>query len=118
MTSFSAVLAFGVVACVAGVAAPASAQSSAQSSAALQLTTGKVVTDPAGAFISVSVKNGTTAPISETYVACEFFAGNRALGKSSTTLFSIVPGVTGTDQVRLLGGTSANRATCAITGHK
>ncbi|MFG1373490.1 hypothetical protein V5F32_15050 [Xanthobacter oligotrophicus] len=114
MKSFSAVLAFGVAACVAGVAAPASAQSSA----ALQLTTGKVITDPAGAFISVSVKNGTPAPISEAYVACEFFAGNRALGKSSTTLFSIVPGVTGTDQVRLLGGTSANRATCSITGHK
>ncbi|MCG5235080.1 hypothetical protein [Xanthobacter oligotrophicus] len=113
MKSFSAVLAFGVAACVAGVATPASAQT-----AALQLTTGKVITDPAGAFISVSVKNGTTAPISEAYVACEFFAGNRALGKSSTTLFSIVPGVTGTDQVRLLGGTSANRATCSITGHK
>ena len=113
MKSFSAVLACGIAACVAGGAAPASAQT-----AALQLTTGKVVTDPAGAFISVSVKNGTAAPIAEAYVACEFFAGSRALGKSSTTLFSIVPGVTGTDQVRLLGGTSANRATCAITGHK
>ncbi|MET3354666.1 hypothetical protein V5F34_12860 [Xanthobacter autotrophicus] len=117
MKSFSTVLALsvavGIGAGVAGFAAPAAAQT-----AALQLTTGKVVTDPAGAFISVSVKNGTTAPISETYVACEFFAGNRALGKSSTTLFSIVPGVTGSDQVRLLGGTSANRATCAITGHK
>ncbi|MFG1378063.1 hypothetical protein [Xanthobacter autotrophicus] len=117
MKPFSAVLAFGIAACVGacvtGLAAPALAQT-----AALQLTTGKVITDPAGAFISVSVKNGTTAPISEAYVACEFFAGNRALGKSSTTLFSIVPGVTGSDQVRLLGGTSANRATCTITGHK
>ncbi|MDI4657188.1 hypothetical protein [Xanthobacter autotrophicus] len=118
MKPFSAVLALsfavGIGACVTGLAAPAWAQSSA----ALQLTTGKVITDPAGAFISVSVKNGTTALVSEAYVACAFFAGNRALGKSSTTLFSIVPGVTGTDQVRLLGGTSANRATCAITGHK
>ncbi|MDI4664569.1 hypothetical protein K9U40_09565 [Xanthobacter autotrophicus] len=107
-----AVLAVGA-AWVGGLAGPAWAQSST-----LQLTTGKVITDPAGAFISVSVKNSGAATVSEAYVACEFFAGSRALGKSSTTLFSIVSGVTGTDQVRLLGGTSANRATCAITGHK
>lgn len=95
------------------IAVPASADP-----ANLQLKPGKVFTDAAGAYVSVAVKNVGTATVSEAYVTCEFFAGNRSLGKAATTLFSIVAGVTGTDQVRLLGGTSATRATCAITGQK
>lgn len=96
-----------------GVATPALAED-----ATLHLTTGKVYTDAAGAYVTVSVKNAGAAPVAEVFVGCEFFAGDRSLGKSSTTLFSIVPGVTGTDQVRLLGGTRATRSTCAITGQK
>lgn len=94
-------------------AAPAMAQT-----ATLQLTPGKIFTDAAGAYVSVAVKNSGPATVAEVYVSCEFFAGNRSLGKASTTVFSIVSGVTGTDQVRLLGGTGATRASCAITGQK
>lgn len=84
----------------------------------LVLTPGKVFTDAAGAYVTVSVKNAGAQIAPETYVSCAFFNGKKALGKSATTLFSIVPGLTGTDQVRLLGATGANRAECAITGQK
>lgn len=86
--------------------------------AGLELTPGKIYTDAAGAYVSVAVKNTDSYTVSEVYVTCEFFAGNRSLGKASTTLFSIVSGVTGTDQVRFLGGTNATRATCTLTGQK
>ncbi|MFG1346002.1 hypothetical protein V5F59_14000 [Xanthobacter autotrophicus DSM 431] len=109
MKPFSTLLA-GLLLVVAG---PALADA-----ATLQLTPGKVFTDAAGAYVSVAVKNTGSATVAEAYVTCEFFAGSRSLGKSSTTLFSIVGGVTGTDQVRLLGGTSAKSAKCAITGQK
>ncbi len=84
----------------------------------LELTPGKIYTDAAGAYVSVAVKNTGTATVAEVKVNCEFFAGKRSLGKSSTTLFSIVGGVTGTDQVRFLGGTSATSATCTLAGQK
>ena len=82
----------------------------------LELTSGKVLTDPAGAFVSVQVKNTGTIVLAQIVVSCEFFtAKNKSLGTSSTTLFSTVPGVTGADQVRLMGATSATSAKCAIT---
>ncbi|MEP9354408.1 hypothetical protein ABLE93_12500 [Xanthobacter sp. KR7-65] len=103
--------------------ATASAQTQAQTAVpspadGLQLTAAKVYTDAAGAYVSVAVKNTGAKTVSEVFVTCEFFAGKRSLGKSSTTVFSIVGGLTGTDQVRLLGGSSANRTNCAITGQK
>lgn len=114
MKPFSTVLA--VLLCASAASAftvPAFADT-----ANLQLTPGKVFTDAAGAYVSVAVKNTGPATVAEAYVTCSFFAGSRSLGKASTTVFSIVSGVTGTDQVRLLGGNSANKATCAITGQK
>lgn len=108
--SFSAILA------AAALAAPAPA--ALAQPAGLLLTPGKIYTDAAGAYVSVAVKNTGPATVAEAYVSCEFFAGRRSLGKSSTTVFSIVSGVTGTDQVRLLGGTAATRATCALTGQR
>lgn len=86
--------------------------------AGLELTAGQVRTDPAGAYVTVAVKNTGTEVVAQTQVNCAFFASKKALGKSSTVLFAIVPGVTGTDQVRMLGATSANRAECAIAGQK
>ncbi len=83
--------------------------------AGLKLTFGKVVTDPAGAFVSVQVANTGTLTLSQIVVTCQFFAGKTALGSSYTTLFSSFPGITGQDQVRLIGATTANKATCAIT---
>lgn len=90
----------------------------AAAAAGLELTAAAVRTDPAGAYVTVAVKNTGTEVAAQTLVNCTFFANKKALGKSSTTLFAIVPGVTGTDQVRFLGGTSATRAECAIAGQK
>ncbi len=82
----------------------------------LELTAGKALTDPAGAFVNVQVKNTGTIVLAQIVVTCEFFnAKNKSLGSSYTTLFSTVPGVTGADQVRLMGATSATSAKCAIT---
>lgn len=86
--------------------------------AGLVLTQGKVRTDPAGAFVDVAVKNAGAAAVDRVAVRCEFFAQKTALGTSATTLFALVPGVTGTDQVRLMGATSATDATCALTTPK
>ncbi|OYW32009.1 MAG: hypothetical protein B7Z41_09675 [Rhizobiales bacterium 12-66-7] len=130
-------------ACAAlGLALPLALAGPGVSSAAaapvgLTLTTGSVITDPTGAFISVQVANsGTlmlsqivvtcdfsvqvantgTLMLSQIVVTCDFFSkSKKKLGTSSTTLFSTFPGLTGSDQVRLMGATSAVSATCAIT---
>ena len=123
-SSTLAIAAFGLALCAhlpaaaqsgATQPAPAPAASTPASAATLALTQGKVITDPAGAFITVQVKNNGTQPVDRIVVGCEFFAGKKSLGSSSTTLFGTVAGVTGSDQVRLIGGTSAKTATCAIT---
>lgn len=82
--------------------------------AGLKLTYGKVSTDPAGAFVSVQVANTGTITLAQVVVGCDFFAKKQSLGTSTTTLFASVPGVTGQDQVRLLGATGATSATCSI----
>ncbi|MDQ0503791.1 hypothetical protein [Xanthobacter agilis] len=81
----------------------------------LKLTSGPVRTDPAGAFVSVGVANTTTTIFGQIVVTCTFTGGGQTLGTSSTTLFSVVGGTTGNDQVRLIGATSATAATCEIT---
>lgn len=103
---------------IAAIAGAVAVLPAAALAATLELTPGQVRTDPAGAYVTVAVKNTGTDVVPQTQVTCAFFAGKRALGKSSTVLFAIVPGVTGTDQVRLLGATSATRADCAIDGQK
>ncbi|MBB6306854.1 hypothetical protein [Xanthobacter tagetidis] len=85
--------------------------------AGLILTTDKVRSDGGGAFISVAVKNNSTQVIDQIVVTCTFKNGGKAVGTSSTTLFSTVPGVTGQDQVRLFGA-NATAADCAITSPK
>ncbi|MFG1427758.1 hypothetical protein [Roseixanthobacter glucoisosaccharinicivorans] len=106
----SACAAVGLVLPLA-LAGPASA-----APAGLALTTGSVVTDPTGAFVNVQVANSGTLMLSQIIVTCDFFSkSKKKLGTSSTTLFSTFPGLTGSDQVRLMGATSAVSATCAIT---
>ncbi|OYX14568.1 MAG: hypothetical protein B7Z15_03505 [Rhizobiales bacterium 32-66-8] len=109
--SRSATLAAAVFGLVLATYQPASAQTTST----LELSQGKVITDPAGAFITVQVKNAGAKAVDKIVVGCEFFAGKKSLGTSSTTLFGTVPGVTGSDQVRLIGATSAKTATCAVT---
>ncbi|WP_454918380.1 hypothetical protein [Xanthobacter sediminis] len=81
----------------------------------LKLANGPLRTDAAGAFVSVTVENTTQAVFGQVVVTCTFTGGGKALGTSSTTLFSVIGGTTGSDQVRLLGGTSAKAVTCEIT---
>lgn len=109
---------WGKVGSSAIVGAAVAASLGAAQAAGLELTPGKIYTDAAGAYVSVAVKNTGTDTVGEVQVSCEFFAGKRSLGKASTKLFSIVGGVTGTDQVRFLGGTNATRATCTLAGQK
>ena len=81
----------------------------------LKLAYQQVRTDPAGAFVNVAVQNSGTLMLSQIVVSCDFFAGKKKIGTASTTLFSTFPGMTGQDQVRLLGASAATSATCAIT---
>ncbi|MFG1401146.1 hypothetical protein [Xanthobacter sediminis] len=81
----------------------------------LKLSTGPIHTDPAGAFVSVAVANATPNLFGQVVVTCTFTGGGQTLGTSSTTLFSVIGGTTGNDQVRLLGATSAKAANCEIT---
>lgn len=104
-------------AAVCAVAFPLLAVSGAQAGApdGLKLTTGPVHTDAAGGFVSVAVANGTAKVFGQIVVTCTFTGGGQTLGTSSTTLFSVVGGTTGNDQVRLLGASSAKAVTCEIT---
>ena len=100
---------------LAGLALLASIAPAVASPAYLKLSYGAVGTDPAGAFVSVQVQNAGTLMLSQIVVSCDFFAGKKKIGTSSTTLFSSFPGITGQDQVRLMGAANATTATCAIT---
>lgn len=107
---------FGVLAAVmAAYAVPASAQAPAPAApAGLQLAADSVVTDPAGAFVNVRVKNVGSTVVSQIDIGCQFLAKGKVVGTSSTTLYASVPGVTGIGQVRLMGATGATDARCGI----
>ncbi len=107
-------IAFGLFA-VAASALPACAQApTPPAPAGLQLAADSVVTDPAGAFVNVRVKNVGTSVISQIDVGCQFLAKGKLVGTSTTTLYASVPGVTGIGQVRLMGATNATDARCGI----
>lgn len=107
---------FGLfVAAVAAYALPAFAQAPAPAApAGLQLTADKVLSDPAGAFVTVRVKNAGSAVVSQIDIGCQFLAKGKVVGSSTTTLYASVPGVTGIGQVRLMGATNATDARCGI----
>lgn len=81
---------------------------------ALTLLQGDIFTDPVGTVIGVSVLNGTTATIGSAVVTCAFTAKGKPVGSSSTTIYNIVAGDKGQDQVHLMGAT-ADGAQCAIS---
>lgn len=81
---------------------------------ALKLHQGDIFTDPVGSVMGVSITNGTNATIGSAVVTCAFTAKGKAAGSASTTIFNIVPGDKGQDQVHLMGA-SADAATCSIT---
>ncbi len=107
---------FGIfAAAIAAYAFPACAQAPAPAApAGLQLSADSVVTDPAGAFVNVRVKNVGSTVVSQIDIGCQFLAKGKVVGTSTTTLYASVPGVTGIGQVRLMGATGATDARCGI----
>ncbi len=81
--------------------------------AALKLHQGDIFTDPVGSMMDVSIINGTAATIGSAVVTCAFTAKGKNVGSASTTIFNIVAGAKGEDQVHLMGAV-ADAATCTI----
>lgn len=81
---------------------------------ALTLAQGDIFTDPVGTVIGVSVTNGTSATVGSAVVTCAFTAKGKPVGSSSTTIYNIVAGDKGQDQVHLMGA-AADAAQCSIS---
>ncbi|MGA0563281.1 hypothetical protein ACO2RV_12620 [Ancylobacter sp. VNQ12] len=81
---------------------------------ALTLTQGDIFTDPVGTVIGVAVTNGSSATLGSAVVTCAFTAKGKPVGSSSTTIYNIVAGAKGQDQVHLMGA-AADGAQCSIS---
>lgn len=103
---------------LAGTCAVALWTAAAVAAPTLEVMSGDVRTDAAGAFVNVAVRNPGPDTLDQVQVSCTFYAGRSSLGTSGTTIFSTPPGQVGRDQVRLLGATGANRVTCVVTSPK
>ncbi|WP_371348634.1 hypothetical protein [Ancylobacter sp. IITR112] len=104
---------------VAALALPAGlpvaiAQSGDARFAGLALSQGDIFTDDVGTMIGVSVTNNTAATIGSVGVTCSFTTKGKPAGSASTSIYNIVAGATGQDQVRLMGP-KADAASCAMT---
>ena len=83
--------------------------------AGLALVQGKVYSDAVGSVVDVALTNGGAQPVGSAVVTCRFTGrGGQALGAANTSLFNILPGQTGTDQVHLMGA-AADKAECTVT---
>lgn len=80
----------------------------------LVLQQGDIFTNDVGTVMGVSVTNNTPATVGSVGVTCTFTAKGAPAGSASTTIFNIVAGEKGQDQVHLMGP-KADAATCAIT---
>lgn len=80
----------------------------------LRLEHGKVFTNDVGSVMAVSIVNGTTSTVGSAVVTCSFTANGQPVGSADTTIFNIVAGEKGQDQVHLMGP-KADAATCSIT---
>lgn len=105
---------FSAFAVLLSLAAAPAAGAAAVAGEGVTITTGKVLSDAAGASVMVSARNPTAETIPELEVNCTFYAGRRALGSAGTRILSTPPGGNRSDQVRLLGATSATRVACAL----
>ncbi|MFD2140597.1 hypothetical protein [Ancylobacter oerskovii] len=81
---------------------------------ALKVKHGDIFTDPVGSVMDVSVVNEGQATVGAAVVTCDFTASGKAVGTASTTIYNIVGGSTGKDQVHLMGS-AADAARCAIS---
>ncbi|MDR6954614.1 hypothetical protein J2X65_003988 [Ancylobacter sp. 3268] len=81
---------------------------------ALKLKQGDIFTDPVGSVMGVSVVNEGQTTIGAAVVTCDFTVSGKAVGTASTTIYNIVAGSTGKDQVHLMGS-AADAARCTIS---
>lgn len=104
---------------LAGAALPAGAQEASAQQAdpkfpGLVLSHGDIFTNDVGTVMGVSVVNNTAATVGAVGVICAFTIGGKPAGSAATTIYNIVAGEKGQDQVHLMGP-KADAATCAIT---
>lgn len=81
--------------------------------AGLVLTQGEVHTDPVGTVIAVTIQNNGTQTVGSAVVSCEFTVRGKAAGSAATTIYNVLPGGNGADQVHMMG-VNADAATCRI----
>jgi len=92
----------------------AQAQSGDARFAGLALSQGDIFTNDVGTVIGVAVTNNTAATVGSVGVSCSFTVKGKAAGSASTTIYNIVAGAKGQDQVHLMGP-QADAASCAMT---
>ncbi|ADH91629.1 conserved hypothetical protein [Ancylobacter novellus DSM 506] len=80
----------------------------------LTLQQGDIFTNDVGTVMAVSVVNGTANTVGSVAVNCAFTAGGKAVGSAGTTIYNVVAGEKGQDQVHLMGA-KADAASCTIT---
>jgi hypothetical protein len=81
---------------------------------ALTLSQSDLFNDDVGSMIEVAVVNDGTVAYNSAVVTCHFTARGRSQGTASTTLFNLLPGSKGQDQVHLMGA-RADKAACEIS---
>lgn len=106
--AFALLAAISLTCVTAGVATAQPADSG------LTLTQGDIFTNDVGTVIGVSVTNHTSTTVGSVGVTCAFTVKGAPAGSASTTIFNIVAGEKGQDQVHLMGP-KADAATCSIT---
>jgi len=79
----------------------------------LQLQQGDIFSDPIGSVVGVTVTNTGTTAIGSVLVTCSFTAGGKPAGSANTTIYNIVAGANGQDQVHLMGA-KADKAACTL----
>lgn len=102
------------LAALPGIAGSALAQAGDARFAGLSLTQGDIFTNDVGTVIGVSVTNNTAATVGSVGVTCSFTAKGKPAGSAGTTIYNIVAGAKGQDQVHLMGP-QADAASCAMT---
>ena len=95
------------------LAAMSGTESALAADPALQLQQGDIFSDPIGSVVGVTVTNTGSAAIGSVLVTCSFTAGGKPAGSANTTIYNIVAGANGQDQVHLMGA-KADKASCAL----
>ena len=83
----------------------------------LTLSQGEINSDDVGTVIDVAIVNDGAVTFDSAVVTCNFTSRGKETGSASTTLFNLLPGSKGQDQVHMLGPRS-DKAACRISSTK